>query len=395
VLIFNSVFYPTKIGGAEKSVFNLAAALIALGHNVGVVSIDEKTNKTRTEVLDNGVVCFYLKDLNLYWPFNNEIKVSTVKKIFQKILELNNFRYKKQLNNIFNEFSPDVVHTNNLKGISTIVWRIAKSKNCRVVHTLRDYYLQCHNCSKRKHNTNCVNSCALCEIYSTPKKRLSKAVDHVVGISRFILESHTVDGFFPNSKASVIYNSIGAEGDFNTLLPNSDILDIKQITFGYLGRVSLDKGVKALLDRFSEMNVDATAKLLLAGNGDKEIVKQLEETDGVDYRGYMNPIDFFNEIDFLIVPSLWFEPMGRVVIEAYSNGVPVIVNGVGGLTELVTQNETGIITDITKSTKFQEDISTLLSLDYKKMCEACLKRSNDFTDEIMTNLYLDAYKGEL
>lgn len=43
---------------------------------------------------------------------------------------------------------------------------------------------------------------------------------------------------------------------------------------------------------------------------------------------------FFQTISLLIVPSLWNEPFGRVVIEAYSSHIPVLMANNGGLIEL-------------------------------------------------------------
>ena len=41
------------------------------------------------------------------------------------------------------------------------------------------------------------------------------------------------------------------------------------------------------------------------------------------------------ESDVMIVPSIWYEPFGRVVIEGYKYGLPVIGTNIGGISELV------------------------------------------------------------
>ena len=38
---------------------------------------------------------------------------------------------------------PDVIHTNGLYDLSTIVWEAAYKKKIKIVHTLRDYHLLC------------------------------------------------------------------------------------------------------------------------------------------------------------------------------------------------------------------------------------------------------------
>ncbi len=44
---------------------------------------------------------------------------------------------------------------------------------------------------------------------------------------------------------------------------------------------------------------------------------------------------------FPICPSEWYEPFGRVVIEAFSRSVPVLAARIGGLEELVDHDRTG------------------------------------------------------
>ena len=49
----------------------------------------------------------------------------------------------------------------------------------------------------------------------------------------------------------------------------------------------------------------------------------------------MNPDEFFDGIDILVVPSIWNEPFGRVTVEAYSHGVPVVGANTGGIPEVI------------------------------------------------------------
>ncbi|MGG7377432.1 glycosyltransferase, partial [Escherichia coli] len=38
---------------------------------------------------------------------------------------------------------PDVVHTNNLPGVTTAIWEVSRQLGIPVVHTIHDYYLLC------------------------------------------------------------------------------------------------------------------------------------------------------------------------------------------------------------------------------------------------------------
>ena len=46
---------------------------------------------------------------------------------------------------------------------------------------------------------------------------------------------------------------------------------------------------------------------------------------------------------FGLVPSIWPEPCPTVVMEAMASGRPVIASKIGGLPDLVTENETGFL----------------------------------------------------
>ena len=45
----------------------------------------------------------------------------------------------------------------------------------------------------------------------------------------------------------------------------------------------------------------------------------------------------------MVVPSIWKENFPLVVLEAMSHGLPVIASNIGGLSELVLHNKTGLL----------------------------------------------------
>jgi glycosyltransferase involved in cell wall biosynthesis len=61
--------------------------------------------------------------------------------------------------------------------------------------------------------------------------------------------------------------------------------------------------------------------------------------------GWVAPTDFYDKIDILVVPSLWREPFGRVCIEAFAAGVPVLASEIGGLATIVRDSRNGFLFD--------------------------------------------------
>lgn len=53
----------------------------------------------------------------------------------------------------------------------------------------------------------------------------------------------------------------------------------------------------------------------------------------------LNKKTFFEKVDFLVVPSIWEEPFGRVIVESFSSNTPVIASNIGGIPEIFHCNK--------------------------------------------------------
>ena len=77
------------------------------------------------------------------------------------------------------------------------------------------------------------------------------------------------------------------------------------------------------------------------------------------FSGFVKQVDFFTQIDVCIIPSLWYEPLSRVVAESFAFGVPLIVSNRGGLPEAVVDGKTGLIFDPEKGGDLAKKIELL------------------------------------
>ena len=331
ILIFNTLYYPNAIGGAEKSVQALSEGLVKIGHQVVVVSTTPKKNSV--DVV-NGVKVYYVNTKNIYWGFDNQGYSSFMKLIWHSI-DTVNFRVKRVLKNILISEQPEIVHTNNLSGFSTIVWKIVSDLNIQLVHTLRDYYILCPNVTMFKDGTNCSNQCYSCKVFSLPKKNYSKSVNCVVGISNYIQEKHMDMGCFTGAKHfEIIGNDVGS------ISPKHKIIDQSNIVFGYIGQLNESKGIENALSVFERIESDDHSNwtFLVAGSGNENYVNYLKKTfnsKNIEFLGKTNSDEFYNKIDVLIVPSLWQEPFGRVVVEGLKHEKYVLGSNRGGISELL------------------------------------------------------------
>lgn len=324
IVIICTLYPPYILGGAEISISLLAKGLVAQGNKVAVITTG---NSYKEEVLD-GVHVYRIKNRNIYWRYPQREK-SILRKSLWHLIDIYNPLYEADIKKILCSFQPDVINTSNLCGLSTMVWNIAHKLNIPIVHTLRDYYLLCPQQTMIKGTQSCEKQCLICRSYSAVKKKMSQKVDALVGISDFIREKHIRFGYFRNAKIiETIPNSVGS-------------IQVKSINpthcIGYIGRLSPEKGIEFMIESFMRSDISKQYKLLIAGMGNNRYVNYLKAKytiSQVAFIGKQKQTDFFKQIDLLVVPSLWDEPFGRVVIEAYASHCPVFISKNGGLKEL-------------------------------------------------------------
>lgn len=328
----NTLYAPYKIGGAEKSVQLLAEELAAKGHEVTVATLHDNVEIESIHMNGVNVVRFPLK--NIYWPYTE--KHSFIRRC---VWHINDIYNKKMLSLVAGYFAKnefDVVHTNNLTGFSVAIWTWAKNREIPIVHTSRDYSLIHPNGTLFKKGRNMDPLCLESRLYSFIKKQISNNVSVYVGISDYIKKVHVQTGFFQKSENTVIYNSITANQCVKR--HGSD-----KIVLGYLGRIEEEKGVEVLLNALSKLR---GMEIKIAGKGSEDYIKYLNEKYSsipMSFLGVVNASDFFPQIDYLIVPSMWNEPLGRVVLEAASFGIPSIGSAKGGIPEIIKDRHTGYI----------------------------------------------------
>jgi len=349
VALFNTLYFPNQVGGAEKSVQLLAEGLQANRIKPIVITTSDR------DYVDyvNGVKVYYVKMINSYLAYHHE--KNAYKKPFWHLLDAYN-PFMGKVEEILRVEKPDLVHTNNLAGFSVNVWRTAKKSGLPVLHTLRDYYLLCPSCTMFKNMKNCEKQCRLCRIYSLSPKILSnRYVDGVVGVSRFILDRHMGFGYFDKAEIKMhIYNPVSPPA-----LSQGEKEKIGDLVFGLVGLISPAKGTEFVLRRFRKLNLPNT-KLFVYGRGvTKNYEKDLDHEYGsmnIVFKGFRKAEEIYDEIDIAIIPSLWQEPFPRVLIESYSHQKPVIASKRGGIPENVMDGETGLLFDPDKASDFEKKL---------------------------------------
>jgi glycosyltransferase involved in cell wall biosynthesis len=168
------------------------------------------------------------------------------------------------------------------------------------------------------------------------------------------------------------------------------------IRFGYLGLIHPNKGLEVLLEAATRLP-EGTWTLNIAGQGftayERHLHTKYRETPAIRFLGYVKPEVLLQQTDVLVVPSLLSETFGRVVIEAYAHGVPVIASNRGGIPELVEPGDTGYLIDpsypnqLAMKMQWFIDDPTMI----EKMRSSCFKDAKRFVHANVVEQYLDLY----
>lgn len=387
IVMINSYYHPNEPGGAERSVRSLAEALVGLGHQVTVIALGEQ----RKSYLLHGVEVEQLPIRNRYLPLGRGHD-GGVGKLRWHARDSYNAAAGRDIEQLLQRLKPDVVHSHNLGGFSVAAWAAVKRLGLPLVHTTRDFYLLCPKTTMQgRGGCSCSSPCMACLPFAWPRLRASRLVDHVVGISEFILRRHRDNHYFPNADHSVIYNSYDPPAvEFRA--PG------EVIRLGYIGRLAPAKGVDMLIDALAQLVVNGVrVELLIAGEGDDAYVAQLHAKSAslpIRFVGHQQPAAFFKEIDIAVVPSIWNEPLGRVVIEAMANGKPVVATPVGGIPELL-QDGGGVLASDCSASAFTSAVIAILGAGHEALAElanSALVSSRKYSSLRVSDSYIKAYQ---
>lgn len=115
----------------------------------------------------------------------------------------------------------------------------------------------------------------------------------------------------------------------------------------FLGRLTEEKGILVLLDAWEILETSsATGSLVIAGDGPlaAEVDWRCRKLTRATYVGFKSGEDkqqLLQKCTALVVPSVWWEPLGLVLYEAYDHSKPVLAARSGGIVDHVEDGVTG------------------------------------------------------
>lgn len=185
------------------------------------------------------------------------------------------------------------------------------------------------------------------------KQRLTFAkIDHYIAISEAVKKDWCNRLYIPRQNVSVVHNGIEPE-QFSYSNTFDDLrrfwnIPIHEKVVSYVGRLEPEKGIENLIRAFALLRqVEIPSKLLIAGkplfSGTeylvtlKRLAHDLGVTEHVRFLGHISdPCLLYQISDVTVLPSLWLEAFGRVIIESMACGTPAIGSKTGGIPEVLT-----------------------------------------------------------
>ncbi len=191
----------------------------------------------------------------------------------------------------------------------------------------------------------------------TMDKLACKLSTSIECVSRSNLELSAKQGIFPKEKATVVWNGSSGGVDrtrfdirrrelWRTALRQKFGYSEDDFIFGYVGRITRDKGINELLKAFFQLNDDS--KLFLIGDPegvhtlDPVLWQHAQRSPDVRIQASSKEIEqYYAMIDVLLLPS-YREGFGNVVIEAAAMGTPAIVSNIPGAIDTIEAEQTAI-----------------------------------------------------
>lgn len=340
------------VAGAERMASQLAIYLEKNMYDITLISFFSNRTSISKRLEDCGVKIYYLDK-------NRGVEFKIIPKIW----------------GILRKIKPDIVHTH----LNTLIYAFIPCLLLKipVIHTI-------HNVASKE----------LPSLSSKVHKILfQKKIALPVAISPTIQDSISEYYNIPKTTIPMIYNGIELEKCIPKKMYNRECKEILHI-----GRFSEQKNHEMLINSVSKiLKKHKNIKLILCGEG--ELKKSIEDevikmgiASQVIFRGLIdNVFQVLNEADIFVLPSL-YEGFPITIIEALGTGVPIIATDVGGVGDIIKNEENGVLCKVDADDLEKKIEMCIEDFDLRqRIGMRALLTSKQFSVESMGKSYLRLY----
>jgi len=346
ICIITNTFSPDLIGGSN--IYTTAIVRELHNRNHEIVVIAASPDKKDSIKIHGATKIYYFHPLNICTC--SEIgKRSILGQGLWTILDIyNHYSYTKIIK-ILKKEKPDVVHLHTPLDITLSAFDAAKKMRLPLAFTAHDHLLLCrrlvplHGSGEICTNEN-INK--FCKLYRVLTKTIVDSKPNIVMFpSQYISKIFKTNGFFKKSKTTVLPYPIHL--DNVSYHKEKNRINNERLNLLYVGGLTRYKGIHILIEAVKRIKKD-NITLTIVGSG--RYKSKLEKLAGADKRitfsGSIRNEDIatcYKKSDVLVLPSVFNEIFGIVILEAFRAGVPVIASRIGGITEVVKHNYNGFL----------------------------------------------------
>ncbi|MEP6960350.1 MAG: glycosyltransferase family 4 protein [Nitrospirota bacterium] len=244
----------------------------------------------------------------------------------------------------------DVIHFHNISLVGGP--KVLEYGRALKLYTLHEYWLVCptHMLFKFGQEVCTEQSCFACTIahLRPPQmwrytRMIEEAVNHVdlfIAPSEFTMQKHREMGL-QRPIAELPYFTSRWSHDQST----ERYVSREVPYFLFVGRLEKIKGLQTLIPVFRHYR---NAQLLIAGTGEYEGALRALAADSPDIKflGRQSGEQLrllYEQAVATIVPSIWYEVFGIVILESFTQKTPVIVSKMGGMPKVVEDSGGGLV----------------------------------------------------
>jgi glycosyltransferase involved in cell wall biosynthesis len=344
ICFVNAQLPPDQSGGAENYVLRVADALDERGHEVRILTSQPYDNRDSLQPTSETVEDV---EVDRFYPLNISHRsggtpLGMAGKAAWHLVDVVNPYSSRVGDSYLEEFDPDVVHTNNLMGISPRLGRVAQQQGRYHVHTLHDYGLVCPKSTLLREWTAdeefsvCEDPPIPCRAYARGKRKGIGNPDVVTGPSQHVIDVHRDHGFFQGVKTACV--PLGVR-DVAASPPGPEV----NPAVLYVGQQTEPKGLETLFEAARRLE-DVTVHVCGTGPYEAETEDAAATIPNLTYHGYVSDerlAELRRSVTAAVVPSLWMENSPLTIYESFAAGLPVVGSNIGGIPELVADGRRG------------------------------------------------------
>ncbi len=340
--IITNLYPPFARGGAENVIVRTVGQLMAMGHDVFVITGHPKELGTK-RVLDRSsterIYRFFPR--NIYFTLD-DFKHRWLTRLFWHIQDAVSWHGAEHVRAILRDEQPDIVITHNLKGIGLNIPSVIADLHIPHVHVVHDLQLVVPSglIMFGQEQNNLLERAAYA-VYRFICRAKFGNPDLVIFPSQYLKNMYDTNRFFSKSERVMMPNPAPNYAENKRKGRSGGPLKLL-----FVGQLGVHKGLAFLLDVLARCKEDARLYVAGAGPMKAEVELAAASDKRIVFLGYTPPEELanvFGVVDALIVPSLCYENSPTVIYESLMAGVPVLASRIGGVGELIKEGETGML----------------------------------------------------